>query len=443
MNGWFLSSMMTTAAILGIRWLVKDRVSCRLRYGLWLLVLLRLLIPMNFAQSSLSLGRLLPPEAPAVLEHTTQIWYVSVPEAPEPAAAGNYWLLLWLIGVGVFLGIFAISRLVLEIRLRRDRVILEEPCCPVPVYRTVAVKAPCQVGMFRPVVYVTEASAGRESLQYVLLHEMTHLQHFDHLWSVLRCVALALHWFDPLAWVAAWLSKEDGELACDEGVLVCLSRDEAIAYGGTLIQLSCNKKGGVIMGINSMLDGKAALRRRVEAIACRKRNRRSAAILAAVLCVMTAGCTFTDAPETTPPQPSIQMQVQTTQPVQAVTDPQPGYDVWQERTKDILTDREEEMLNTIPGFVSGEEWVEGFKQNVKNNLYLWRARYGAENAGIVSVEEVFDDRAEPGVRIYEIRCYLGNPRQERSDYMIVWENCKAWSSDLDSCYISDVFGTDA
>lgn len=41
--------MMTTAAILGIRWLVKDRVSCRLRYGLWLLVLLRLLIPMNFA----------------------------------------------------------------------------------------------------------------------------------------------------------------------------------------------------------------------------------------------------------------------------------------------------------------------------------------------------------------------------------------------------------
>ena len=197
------------------------------------------------------------------------------------------------------------------------------------------------------------------------------------------------------------------------------------------------------MGINSMLDGKAALRRRVEAIACRKRNRRSAAILAAVLCVMTAGCTFTDAPETTPPQPSIQMQAQTTQPVQAVTDPQPGYDVWQERTKDILTDREEEMLNTIPGFVSGEEWVEGFKQNVKNNLYLWRARYGAENAGIVSVEEVFDDRAEPGVRIYEIRCYLGNPRQERSDYMIVSENCKAWSSDLDSCYISDVFGTDA
>ena len=197
-----------------------------------------------------------------------------------------------------------------------------------------------------------------------------------------------------------------------------------------------------------MMDGKAALGRRLEAIACRKRNRRSAVILAVVLCVMTAGCTFTDAPETTLPQPSVQMQAGTTepvrdttqtQPVQEATGPQPGYDVWQERTKDILTDREEELLNTIPGFDSEEEWSEGFKNNVKRNLYCWRSEYGAENAGIVSVEEIFDNRAEPGVRIFEIRCFMGNPRQERSDYMILSENCKAWTSDLDCSRISGVF----
>ena len=202
------------------------------------------------------------------------------------------------------------------------------------------------------------------------------------------------------------------------------------------------------MGMNSMLDGKAALRRRVEAIACRKRNRRFAVVMAVVLCVMTAGCTFTDAPESTLPQPSVQMQEQITQPmrdnsqtqpVQEVTEPQQVYNVVQERTKDILTDREEEMLNAIPGFDSEEEWSEGFKQNVKRYLYVWRSEYGAENAGIVSVEEVFDDRAEPGVRIFEIRYYFGNPRQERSDYMIISENCKAWTSELDSCHISGLF----
>lgn len=448
MNGWFLSSMLTTAAVLGIRWLVKDRVSCRMRYSLWLLVLLRLLIPVNLARSSLSLGQLLPYEAPAAAqEFSTQIWYTFASNAAEPATSGNVWQLLWLVGAAVVLGYFGVSRLVLELRLRRDRVLWADACCPVPVYLTAVVKAPCLVGLFRPVVYVTEGSAQKDSVRYVLLHEMTHLRYFDHLWSVLRCVALALHWFDPLAWVAAHLSKEDAELACDEGVLADLSREEAFAYGSTLIQLSCNK-GGMIMGMNSMMDGKVALRRRLEAIACRKRNRRSAAILAAVLCVMTAGCTFTDAPETTLPQPSVQMQAGNTepvrdttqtQPVQEVTDPQPGYDVWKERTKNILTDREEELLNSIPGFDSGEEWVEGFKQNIKSNLYYWRSDYGAENAGIVSVEEVFDDRAEPGVRIFEIRCFFGDPRQERSDYMILSENCKAWTSDLDCSRISGVF----
>lgn len=447
MNGWFLSSALTTAAVLGIRWLVKDRVSCRFRYGLWLLVLLRLLIPVNLARSSLSLCRLLPAETTAAVpELTTQIWYTIASGAGEPAASGIGWHLVWAVGAVAVLGFFGASRLVLEFRLRRDRVLREDACCPVPVYRTAAVKAPCLVGLFRPVVYVTEAS-GWDTLRYVLLHEMAHLGHFDHLWSVLRCVALALHWFDPLAWVAAYLSKEDAELACDEGVLAELSRDEAIAYGGTLIQLSCNK-GGVIMGMNSMTDGRTALRRRVEAIARPKRNRRSAVILAAVLCVMTAGCTFTDAPETTLPKPSVQMQTTITepvretvqtQPVQEVADPQPGNDVWKERTKDILTDREEEMLRAVPGFDSGEEWVEGFMQNVRSNMYCWRSDYGPENAGIVSVEEVFDDRAEPGVRIFEIRCFFGDPRQERSDYMIVSENCKAWTADLDSCQISGVF----
>ena len=448
MNGWFLSSMLTTAAVLGIRWLVKDRVSCRVRYSLWLLVLLRLLIPVNIARSSLSLGQLLPMDAPAAVpELSTQIWYTYSTTAGEPAASGNVWRILWLVGAAAVLGFFGVSRLVLELRLRRDRVLQADACCPVPVYQTAAVQAPCLVGLFRPVVYVTESSIGRDSVRYVLLHEMTHLRHFDHLWSVLRCVALALHWFDPLAWVAAHLSREDAEVACDEGVLADLSRDEAFAYGSTLIQLSCNK-GGVIMGMNSMLDGKAALRRRVEAIACRKRNRRSAVILAAVLCVMTAGCTFTDAPETTLPKPSVQMQTTITEPVREtvqaqpvleVTEPQPGEDVWKERTKDILTDREEELLQAIPGFDSGEEWVEGFKQNIKSNMYYWRSEYGAENAGIVSVEEIFDDRAEPGIRIFEIRCFFGNPRQERSDYMIVSENCKAWTADLDSCRISGVF----
>lgn len=449
MSTWFLSSAMTIGAVLGIRWMVKERVSCRMRYGLWMLVLLRLLIPVNFGESSLSLGQLLPTDgsATALPEPAVQIWDAATAWPTETAESLNVWPLLWGAGAASVLGFFAVSRLVLEIRLRRDRVWLEGGCCPIPVYVTAALDAPCQVGLFRPVVYVTDQAASGELQHHVLLHEMTHLRHFDHLWAVLRCVALALHWFNPLAWVAAWLSKEDAELACDEGVLARLGWGGEIAYGNTLIRLSCKKEGGAAMGINRLMGGKAALRRRIENIACRKRTRWSAAALLAVLSVMTAGCTFTDAPETTLPRQSIQaVQTQTTEPPSqtvelAIQDPQPGYDVWKQITADILTAQEEEMLKQIPGFDSGEDWAEGFLQNIKGNLYYWRSEYGAENAGIVSVEEIFDDRAEPGVHIYEIRCYLGNPRWERSDYVILADNCKAWTSDLDSCRISGVFNS--
>ena len=302
MSSWFLSAAATVAAVLGIRLLVKERVNCRLRYGLWLLVLLRLLIPVNFAGSAMSLERLMPP-GPAVagLATETVIQYGTGAEAAvRTASNGNGWLLLWLAGTGTVLVSLLISGVRMNCRLRRDRVRLEGTCCPVPVYVTGVVDAPCLVGLFRPAVYVTEQAAGEAHLDHVLRHEMTHLLHFDHLWSVLRCVALALHWFDPLVWLAVRYSKEDAELACDEGVLESMGLADKLAYGSTLIALSGRvKKGEWMMGMNSMLSGKKCLKKRIEAVACGKRTRRTAAMLAAVLCILTAGCTFTDAPETT------------------------------------------------------------------------------------------------------------------------------------------------
>lgn len=452
---WFLSATAALAAVFAIRWLVKGRVSYRLRYSLWILVLLRLLIPVNFARSRLSLEQLLPPEsaAPVNMMQTAVIGYVGgAAVAVDEVPSFDLWLLLWVFGLAVVLTFLLVSRILLQRRLRRDRVMLENGCCPIPVYVTAAVDAPCLVGLFRPVIYVTDCAAGEEMLSHVLAHEMNHLRHFDHLWSILRCVALALHWFNPLVWLAVRCSMEDGELACDEGALALLGQEKRFDYGQTLIHLSNNRKGGMIMGANSMLESKGALRRRIEAIAGERRTRRSVAMLAVVLCILTAGCTFTNPPPTThSPKPS-----ETVKTEAAIPDleeqlkkekamAQAYYDIWKEATKDILSEQEEQLLNRIPGFDAGEEWTEGFRDNVKRNLYSWRSKYGTEYAGIVSVEEIFDDRAEPGVRIFEIRCFMGqgSARQERSDYIIVSETTKAWSSDLDNCHISDIFNVDA
>ena len=54
----------------------------------------------------------------------------------------------------------------------------------------------------------------------------------------MRLAALALHWYNPLVWAAAILSKRDAELACDEAVLRLLGEAERQSYGETLISLS-------------------------------------------------------------------------------------------------------------------------------------------------------------------------------------------------------------
>lgn len=447
MKSWFIASAVTILAVLGIRWLVKDRVSYRLRYALWLLVLLRLLIPVHFASSQMSVARLVDCETvPRVSSSETISDGVpaaaptQTPPTMDPAAVLTA---IWLAGAGTILAFLTGSGARLQWKLRRDRVRIDAGVCPVPVYRTAAVQSPCLVGLFRPVVYVTETAQGA-SARHVLLHEMTHLRHFDHVWTVLRCVVLAVHWFDPLVWIAAGLSKRDGELACDEGVLKYLGDGERIAYGRTLIQLSCNAgKGGTIMMGNAMLEKKGSLRQRIEAIAADKRTKTSMAALMVVLCLLTAGCTFTGAPETTLPPETVESteeaQIRETVPEETA----PGsYDVVAHYLDGILTPEEEALLAKIPGFDSGEDWAEGFLRVFQMNKLWMFGRDGADKTAIVSVEEIEDARAEPGVRIYEIRYCQTQVRVKRGpDYLICGNDTYCLSSDLDESHISGVFNS--
>lgn len=72
-------------------------------------------------------------------------------------------------------------------------------------------------------------------LRHTVEHEITHFRHGDHFWSALRSVCIALHWYNPLVWWAAILSRNDAELACDEGTIRRIGEDARAEYGRTLI----------------------------------------------------------------------------------------------------------------------------------------------------------------------------------------------------------------
>lgn len=324
MAEWILMSSLLIVIVLAVRALFRGRMGLRLRYALWLLVLLRLLVPGTVFQTGLSVLNYVPlsQTAAAQAQPSQSGGSPSAPEAepmpvrPEgeaeprpsgpaaapdsaPAGAADWRGVLtavWLGGAGVLAAALLACNLRFYLRLRRMRRTHPIPGVAVPVYVARGLPSPCLYGFPRPAVYLTPAAAGEpELLGHVLRHELTHRRHGDHIWAVLRAAALALHWYNPLVWLAAVLSRRDGELACDEGALQGADDRERAAYGRTLIRLVTARPsaGELLCCATTMTAGSSSLKERIAMIA--RKPRTLAAVLAAValLAGLAVGCTFT------------------------------------------------------------------------------------------------------------------------------------------------------
>ena len=338
-----ITSSVLILALLALRGLFRKTVSRRVQYALWGLVALRLLLPVNLPAARHSVLTVTEPVRSAITErmetpHTlgprqtpttpaeTPITPVETPMSPvtdpapsvtpavtEPAKAGETpaqpaaaaetpalrfttaqaLTALWLLGAAGMALWFVLSNLRFARFLRRGRIPLARPDCPLPVYLVEeGLPSPCLAGLLRPAVYLTPAVAGDARRErHVLAHELTHARHLDPLWSFLRCLCLTVYWFDPLVWIAAHASRSDCELACDEGTLRRLGEGERIPYGETLLSLIPVGRPDPMLSATTMTAGKRQLRERIRRIA--SGHRQAALAVFAVLCAAAILCAAT------------------------------------------------------------------------------------------------------------------------------------------------------
>ncbi|MDE6282210.1 MAG: M56 family metallopeptidase, partial [Oscillospiraceae bacterium] len=314
---------------------MRKRVSARLRYGLWAVVLVRLLVPVQLFTSPIAgtvvllgsdpdQGIYTAPNPPAAPDNVLSLGGQdgpsvtlsnfpqapnppTLPDAPEPPAAPDLtkapiWLgWTWLAGAAAVALILLVSNLRFYWKLRRERVPLEGVDCPLRVYTAVGLPSPCLFGIFRPAIYVTpEAAADQDMLRHVIAHEYTHYRQGDHLWSLLRCAALAAHWWNPLVWLAAVLSQRDAELACDEGALKRLGDGERAGYGNTLLTLVTAKPrpADLLRCATTMAGDKKSLKERISRIACAPKRVIWAVVVAVLVTALACVCAFGQAEET-------------------------------------------------------------------------------------------------------------------------------------------------
>ena len=104
-----------------------------------------------------------------------------------------------------------------------------------------SVGSPFVLGLFRPTVYLP-FGLDAVTQDLVLRHERAHIARRDHWIKPLCFAVLALHWFNPLVWVAYILLCGDIEYACDERVCRDMSEKDCKAYTGSLLALGVRSR---------------------------------------------------------------------------------------------------------------------------------------------------------------------------------------------------------
>lgn len=202
---------------------------------------------------------------------------------------------------------FLLSNLVFRRRLVRSARPLAGVDCPLPVYVSAGAPSPCLSGLVRPGIYLTpDCPAEGPGLKHILAHELTHRRQGDQFWALIRCLCLALYWFNPLVWLAAALSRRDCELSCDEGAIRLLGEGERTAYGRTLLSLvtTGSNPTELLRTATTMSSGARGLRERIALIARKPKWAAGVLVIALVIVAVAVGCTFTGAQPVETPEPS-------------------------------------------------------------------------------------------------------------------------------------------
>lgn len=221
---------------------------------LWGVVALRLVCPFSI-ESALSLipsAETIPSEIvtetrepvryeQATLDIVTNPTLPSAAEVPvgvsrqQAQVDFNIYSVLWLAGMAALL----VHALVSAGKLKRKlatAILLRDN-----IYESEFVDSPFVFGVVKPNIYLP-MHMDEGTAAYVIAHECAHLARRDHWWKVLGYLVLALHWFNPLVWVAYILFCRDIELACDEKVVRGLDGAARADYSQALLSCAAPKR---------------------------------------------------------------------------------------------------------------------------------------------------------------------------------------------------------
>ena len=310
------TAAMVIAVVLLVRLLLKKAPKV-FSYALWAVVLFRLLCPISF-ETPVSIVPQLPDTSTGynladesidlagagmaayqavgdLLNGGLGVQHIPTTEVTEDGMTryvmADWWSVWILFGKYVWAAGMAVMLLYSAFSYRRIKKQIE---IAVPIRDNIwiadDIKSPFVIGFVRPRIYLP-GNLGEKEQEYIILHEQHHIRRFDHIFKALAFLALTIHWFNPLVWLAFGLACKDMEMSCDEAVIRKLGGEVRADYSASLLTLATGRR--IIAG-TPLAFGEGDTKGRIRNLAKWKMPTVWVIVIAAVLCVLLAVTLLTD-----------------------------------------------------------------------------------------------------------------------------------------------------
>lgn len=270
-----MASMAIVLMVILRQWLRKPLGNQALMFG-WLLVTLRLLLPLSIGNPIIHTIRSPFADDPAIrpIAGQVKVRLSDLVSSLSQQAGGNVQTTLrsvrndmdngmlsinlfklYLLGAAIVLGVMVYRNIRFRHALQKSKVgslsgealesyrglCQEMKLKPVPVFFVDPLPAASLVGLIKTYIALP-LDVSKEEMPLVLLHELCHLKHRDNLFGLLRLFTCVIHWFNPLVWLYAAMSRTDMELRCDDSVTKKMNEAQRQAYAGVLVKIAAKKQ---------------------------------------------------------------------------------------------------------------------------------------------------------------------------------------------------------
>ncbi len=309
--------------IMLVRSRLEKYLNLKIRYYLWLVVLLFLLIPIQLPNFISNQNQVVQPltqmyqrQVYKPLRQTLDEVVYEIDPATEPEFKENtiegsksiytkdILFIVWLI-VSVGIGLFQMnSYFKYQRSLKSTRIDCDEEInwlfeniknelnikSPIKIYSSNEVYGAILIGVIQPTIYISNKEIDMESLNYILRHELFHQKNHDLIYKWLIMFVSWIHFFNPLVYFIQKKINNDCELVCDYEVVCNLSEDDRIEYGNTLLDNLRVGNTKINALTTSMSSSKKEVKERIIKIS-ESKNRKKMIIATALMCAsILLGC---------------------------------------------------------------------------------------------------------------------------------------------------------